>query len=151
MHGLGLPVLSGISFLPCGKGWGAHVKHLQLTGIRKLKVETRSGWSNTSMLCQCIGLIEMNEEATFFDAVLLSVCTRPWWRGEEELLMGSLWLSRCLGLCGVQIKKWGGQEVEESSLIIPIWPSHQIPNSAGRQLSWFCQVTVISHSQRQLN
>lgn len=65
--------------------------------------------------------------------------------------MGSLSLSHCLSLCGVQIKKWGGQEVEESGLIIPIWSSRQIPNSAGRQLSWFCQVTVISHSQRQLD
>lgn len=45
----------------------------------------------------------------------------------------------------------GGQEVEESGLIVPISPSHQIPSSAGRQLSWFCQFTVISQSQRQLD
>jgi len=31
---LGIPGLSVISFLPFGKGWDAHVKHLQLPDIR---------------------------------------------------------------------------------------------------------------------
>lgn len=100
-------------------------------------------------LWQCMWLIEINEKASIFDAVLL------WTRLDGGERNNCSWdLCRYLiasVLCGGCRLRNGGQEVEESGLIIPTWPSHQIPSSAGHQLSWFCQFTVISHSQRQLD
>lgn len=105
--------------------------------------------------CSCSCSCPMDDICYFCPTILRftrrSLCV-PFKMNEEALISPSVWTQafdggarsgRSLDLCrcpaasvsaGCRLRN-GGREVEESGLIIPIWPSssHQIPDSAGRQ------------------
>ena len=85
----------------CLQWWG----HVATGSNEKMEIQSRkSNLSNKSYSLK----IEMIAEALPFDAAPFSVEMRTV-SGEGDLnslLMGSLPLPRCPGLCGVQIKEW---------------------------------------------
>lgn len=90
----------------------------------------------------------MNEGALSFDAALFLACKWSWWMEWNCCSWNLFHYPTASVSVGCRLRN-GGQEAEKNGLIIPFWVLHQIHNSAWCQLSWFCQVTVISLPQRQ--